>query len=234
MIIIPAIDIKNGKCVRLVQGDYNQQTVYSQNPIEVALRWKKLGAGLIHVVDLDGAKDGLPVNFSLITKIAKQVSVEVGGGIRSVETIQKYLDAGVNRVVLGTALLGDFDFARQVFEKFGDKIVLGLDAKNGELMTKGWTSGSHLSFLETAKKMQELGAQKIIYTDILKDGSLTEPNYQSLKDLMEIVQIPIIASGGISNINQIKKLSEIGAEGVILGKSLYEGKIDLKEALNVS
>lgn len=232
MIIIPAIDIKDGKCVRLYQGNFEKQTIYSENPFEVALRWKNLGAKLIHVVNLNGAKTGKPANTSIISTIVRKIPVQIGGGIRDRQTIKKYLESGALRVVLGTAILEDFEFAKEIFGEFGEDIVVGLDAKNGQLMTQGWVKESGLDLLETAKQLRDLGARRIIYTDISRDGSLTEPNFQVLKELIDYVGIPVIASGGISNINQIKKLQEIGAEGVILGKALYEGKIDLKEALD--
>ena len=234
MIIIPAIDIKGGRCVRLYQGDFDKQTVYSENPLEIAFEWRGLGAKMIHIVDLDGAKEGQPVNTRIISTIVRKIPVQVGGGIRDRKTINKYLEAGALKVVLGTAILEDFEFAQSIFREFKDKVVTSLDAKNGVLKTRGWIEESKLGVLETAKKLQDLGATRIIYTDISKDGSLTEPNFLSLEELIQNLSIPIIASGGISNIQQIKELKEIGVEGVILGKALYEGKINLKEALNVS
>jgi phosphoribosylformimino-5-aminoimidazole carboxamide ribotide isomerase len=232
MMILPAIDIRNGKCVRLFQGDYSQETIYSDDPFEMALKWKNLGAQIIHVVDLDGAKDGSPTNIEVISKIAEEIQIEVGGGIRSIETIQKYLNAGVYRVVLGTIILEDFNLAGEIFERFNNKVVVGLDAKNGVLMKKGWVAESGLGVFETAKKLQELGAKRIIYTDILKDGSLTEPNYKAIKRLIDKLSIPVIASGGVAFTDQILQLKRIGAEGVIIGKALYEGGIDLKEAIS--
>ncbi len=236
MIIIPAIDILGGKCVRLFQGDYDQSKTYSEDPLEVTLDFQKKGASILHIVDLDGAKDGSPVNFETIVRIAENLSIpiEVGGGIRNSETIQKYLDAKVLRVILGTIVLEDFDFAKTVFEEFGNQIIVGLDAKNGMLMKKGWLADSGLNVFKTAQKLEELGAKRFIYTDISKDGSLTEPNFKALKRLIETVNSPVIASGGVANINQIRQLQNLGAEGVILGKALYEEKVDLEEALNVS
>lgn len=236
MIIIPAIDILDGKCVRLFQGDYDKSKVYSKNPLEVALKWQEQGAPILHIVDLDGAKNGTAVNFGIISKIARELSIpiEVGGGIRTLETIQKYLDAKILRVILGTILLEDFDFAKRTFEKFGNQIVVGLDAKDGYLMKKGWITQSGLNVYKTAKKLEELGAKRFIYTDIAKDGSLTKPNFNAIKKLITTVTSPVIASGGVSEVNQIRQLKNAGSEGVILGKALYEGAIDLKEALNVS
>lgn len=236
MIIIPAIDILGGKCVRLFQGDYNESTTYSLDPLEIALDWQQKQASILHIVDLDGAREGSPVNFEIISRIAKELNIpiEVGGGVRNREAIKKYLEAGVLRVILGTIVLEDFQFAKQAFEEFGNKIVVGLDAKDGLLKTRGWITESGLNVFKTAEKLEELGAKRFIYTDISKDGSLTEPNFEALKKLITTVDSPVIASGGVSNVNQIRQLKNSGAEGVILGKALYEGKIDLKEALNVS
>lgn len=236
MIIIPAVDILGGKCVRLFQGDYDKSKVYSADPLETALKWQKQGASILHIVDLDGAKDGIPTNFEIIANIAGKLSIpiQVGGGIRNARTIQKYLEAKVFRVILGTILLEDFEFARAAFEEFGNQIIVGLDAKNGILMKKGWTFESGLYVFKTAQKLEDLGAKRFIYTDISRDGSLTEPNFKALKKLVDNVNSPVIASGGVANINQIRQLTNTGAEGVILGTALYEGRIDLKEALNVS
>ncbi|HLC87815.1 MAG TPA: 1-(5-phosphoribosyl)-5-[(5-phosphoribosylamino)methylideneamino]imidazole-4-carboxamide isomerase [Patescibacteria group bacterium] len=236
MIIIPAIDILGGKCVRLFQGDYGQSTTYSLDPLEVALDFQQKGASLLHIVDLDGAREGSTVNFGIISKIAAELTIpiEVGGGIRNREAIKKYLEIKVLRVILGTIVLEDFNFAKEAFEQFGNQIIVGLDAKEGLLMTKGWITESGLNVFKTARKLEELGAKRFIYTDISKDGSLSGPNFKSLKKLIEEINSPVIASGGVSEVNQIRQLKNIGAEGVILGKALYEGKIDLEEALNVS
>lgn len=236
MIIIPAIDILGGKCVRLSQGNYEKLKTYSKDPLEVALDFQKQGASILHIVDLDGAKEGTPTNFEIIADIAKRLNIpiEVGGGIRNTKTIQEYLNAEVLRVILGTIILEDFDFARRAFEEFGNQIIVGLDAKNDQLMKKGWISESGLDVFKTAKKLEELGAKRFIYTDISKDGSLTEPNFKSIRKLIQTISSPVVASGGVSDVNQIRRLKNIGAEGVILGKALYERKIDLKEALNVS
>jgi len=236
MIIIPAIDILGGKCARLFQGDYGQSTTYSLDPLEVALDWQQKGASILHIVDLDGAKAGSPVNFDIISKIAKELNIpiEVGGGIRNRESIKKYLEINVLRVVLGTIILEDFNFAKLAFEEFGNQVVVGLDAKDGSLMTKGWIAQSGLNIFKTAKKLEDLGAKRFIFTDISKDGSLTGPNFIELSKLIKSIDSPVIASGGVSDINQIRQLKNSGAEGVILGKALYEGRIDLREALDVS
>lgn len=236
MTIIPAIDILGGKCVRLFQGDYGQSTTYALDPLEVALDFQQKGASIIHIVDLDGAKSGNPKNFEIISKIVKELTIpiEVGGGIRNRGSVQKYLEINVSRVVLGTIVLEDFIFAKEIFKEFSEKIVVGLDAKDGILMTKGWITESGLDVFKTAKKLEELGAKRFIYTDIKKDGSLTEPNFEAIKKLIDSVNSPVIASGGLSEISQITKLKEMGAEGVIIGKALYEGRINLKEAMDVS
>lgn len=236
MIIIPAIDILGGKCVRLFQGDYGQPTTYSLDPLEVALDFQQKGASLLHIVDLDGAREGSTINFGIISKIAARldIPIEVGGGIRNREAIKKYLEIDVLRVILGTIILEDFNFAKQAFKEFGNKIAAGLDAEDGLLKTRGWIDKSGLNVFETAKKLEALGAKRFIYTDISKDGSLSGPDFKSLKKLIAEINSPVIASGGVSEVNQIRQLKNTGVEGVILGKALYEGKIDLEEALNVS
>lgn len=235
MTIIPAIDIKNGRCVRLYQGDYEQETVYSENPLEIAISWQKQGAHMLHVVDLDGAKSGKPENFGVVTKITEKLTIpiEVGGGIRDEETIQRYINAGVNRVVLGTTVFQDFSLAEKLFTKFQERIVAALDAKNDQIMISGWTKKSNLFVLETAKKLEELGTQRLMYTDISRDGSLAHPNFPAIQKLIKIVHIPVIASGGVTSLEDILKLKKTGVEGVIIGKALYENKINLKGALNV-
>ena len=204
MIIIPAIDILGGKCVRLFQGDYGRSTTYSLDPLEVALDFQQKGASLLHIVDLDGAREGSTINFGIISKIAAEldIPIEVGGGIRNREAIKKYLEIDILRVILGTIILEDFNFAKQAFEEFGNKIAVGLDAKDGLLMTKGWIDKSGLNFFETAKKLEALGAKRFIYTDISKDGSLTGPNIKSLKKLIEEIGSLFIAWGGVSRVNK--------------------------------
>ena len=236
MMIIPAIDIRDGKCVRLFQGDFAKQTTYSSPPLEVAKQWKKQGAALIHVVDLDGAKDGSPKNMELIIRMAKELAIpiEVGGGIRDKETIQKYLDSGIARVVIGTAALEDEQFVKEIVSIFGEKIVVGLDAKNGELMQNGWTAGSGKNVLDLAKLLEDIGVKRIIYTDIQRDGTLTSPNFDGIKKLIETVAIPIVASGGVTKLGDIKNLTTLDVEGVIIGKAFYEERIDLQDALKAS
>src|SRR3989344_4728342 len=222
MIIIPAIDIRNGKCVRLFQGDYDQETIYSDDPLEMALKWKSLGAQIVHVVDLDGAKDGSPINMGIISKIAEEVQIEIGGGIRNIDTIQKYLDAGVYRVVLGTIILEDFDLAKEIFERFNNKVVVGLDTKNGILMKKGWVIESGFGVFETAKKLEELGAKRIIYTDIL----------EVVRKVAKEVFIPFTVGGGISRVGQVREILFAGAEKVSLNSSAVKNPQLITDAAN--
>jgi phosphoribosylformimino-5-aminoimidazole carboxamide ribotide isomerase len=236
MLIIPAIDIKNGKCVRLTQGKFDEVTIYSDNPAQVAKVFENDGAKMIHVIDLDGAKTGKPANLNTIKNIIKSVSIpiQVGGGIRTPETVKILLAAGVSRIILGTIALEDEEKLKKILKKFASKIAVALDTKNGKLMEQGWLKNSDKNTLITALRLEGMGVKKFIYTDVIKDGTLTEPNYKEIANLVKNISVPIIASGGISNINSLKQLKTIGVEGVIIGKALYEGKIDLKEALNAN
>ncbi len=237
MYILPAIDIKDGKCVRLYKGDFAQTTVYHENPAEVALQWQSKGAKYLHLVDLDGAIVGEPKNINVVKEIlqAVKIPVEIGGGIRSLETIAMYLNAGIDRVILGTAAVKDPNLARIACEEFGkERIVLGLDAKNGYIATEGWLETSGVTAIELALRMKELGIIRIIYTDISKDGTLTGVNVQATKELAEATGMHVIASGGVASIADIKALLEVsakGIEGVIVGKAIYTGSLVLEEAL---
>lgn len=235
MLIIPAIDIKNDKCVRLTQGRFDKATIYNDDPVKVAKGFEKDGAKMIHVIDLDGAKTGKPVNLGTIKNIIKSVSIpiQVGGGIRIQETIKILLDAGVSRIILGTIALEDEGELKKILRKFTSKITVAIDTKNGKLMEKGWLKNSDKNTLITALELEALGVKRFIYTDVIKDGTLTEPNYKEIANLIKNLSVPIIASGGISSINSIKQLKTIGVEGAIIGKALYEAKINLKEAINV-
>lgn len=231
MQIIPAIDIRNGKCVRLTQGDFAKEKIYSDDPVTVAKQWKKEGATMIHVVDLDGAKNGAPENIAVIRQLVSAVTipVQVGGGIRNIETVEQLLNAGVTKVILGTIVLEDKDETKKILQSFPTRIVIALDAKNGKLMKKGWLEESEQEVLETIKKLEEMGAKEFIYTDVVRDGSLTEPNYEEIKKILDNTSLPIIVGGGIASKNQIEKLAKLGAAGVILGKALYEKRINFKE-----
>ncbi|MEK6777261.1 MAG: 1-(5-phosphoribosyl)-5-[(5-phosphoribosylamino)methylideneamino]imidazole-4-carboxamide isomerase [bacterium] len=236
MIVIPAIDLKNGKCVRLVQGNMDQETVYSDNPLQMARHWQDLGAELLHLVDLDGAIEGMPRNLDLIREIVKGLSipVEVGGGIRSLETIDAYIREGADRVVIGTRAVEDPDFLTQACRRFPGKIIAGIDARNGYVAVQGWTQVTGRLATDFALEIQGQGVSAIIFTDIHRDGMQTGPNIESTRALAESVTIPVIASGGISSLEDIRALMRIepsGVTGAITGRALYSGAMDLREAI---
>ncbi len=239
MMVIPAIDIKDGKVVRLKQGRFDDVTVYSDDPVAFAKKWAAAGAELLHLVDLDGARTGKAKNFEIITKIATSVKipVQIGGGIRKPYDIARYLSAGlVDRVILGTQAIENTTFLKRAIEEWKEKIVVSLDCSDGYVATKGWTSVSELKATAFAMELQSLGVQFLIYTDISRDGTLTGPNVQGIQELLEAIDIPVIASGGISKIDDIKSLLPLeikGLIGVITGKAIYEGKIDLSEAIKL-
>ena len=228
--IIPAIDILDGKCVRLLQGRYDRETVYSSDPVAMALKWEAQGAKRLHLVDLDGAKSGLPKNLDIIKNIARAVKipVQVGGGIRNQELIQELIDSGLDRVILGTAAVKNPNLLEQVCKRFGARIAAAIDAKAGKAATEGWTQVSKKDVLTLAKEAVKLGVQRFIYTDISRDGMLAGPNFSGIKKFVSSVNVPVIASGGVSVKEDIEKLKETGAEGCIIGKALYEGKIKLR------
>lgn len=234
-LVLPAIDLRDGKCVRLYQGDYNQTTVFSDNPVEVANRWKEEGAKFLHLVDLDGAAQGKPRNLPSIEAIVKSTAmlVEVGGGIRTLETIELLLQAGVNRVILGTVAVENPELVKEACHRYGEAIVVGVDARDGFVATKGWLEASTVSAAEMIERMGELGVRRFIYTDISRDGTLTEPNYASIERLIALTKYPLIASGGVAKVSHVARLKELGAEGVIIGKALYTGDVELREALAV-
>ena len=236
MNIFPAIDLYEGKAVRLFKGDYNQMTVYSNNPVEIALDFKKAGASFMHVVDLEGAKTGQTPNLETIKKLiaATDMFVEVGGGIRSIEVIEKYVEAGVGRVILGTAALTDREFLLTAIEKFGDKIAVGVDIKDGFVAIKGWTEKSERDAIDFCRELDSIGVKTIISTDISKDGAMQGANHELYKTLSEEVGLQIIASGGVSSIDDVKRLTKINLYGAIIGKAYYTGAIDLSEAIEVA
>ncbi len=234
MRLYPAIDIKDGKCVRLKKGLFDEVTVYSDEPWEIAKSFEKAGAKFIHNVDLDGALKGRSVNAEVIKKIVNSVSipVQLGGGIRTLENIQEVLDLGVYRAIIGTKAVQNPDFIRQAIERFGaDRIVVGVDAKNGLVAIEGWEKVSDMTALGMAEAMKEMGVKTIVYTDIAKDGMLSGPNIPQTKLLSDRTGIDIIASGGMSCIQDLENVCAAGIHGAIMGKALYEGKIDLKEAV---
>ncbi len=236
MEIIPAIDLKGGRCVRLYQGDYSRETVFSQDPVATALRWQEKGARWLHVVDLDGAASGEVRNRAAIEGIVKntRMSVELGGGIRKEDVVEKLIDLGVKRVILGTVAVEQTELTRRIIKRFGDAIAVGIDARDSFVTTHGWQKMSTVTALELSRMMAGIGARRIIYTDVKRDGTLTEPNYEATAELVKNVNIPVIASGGISSIEHIRKLAKIGVEGAIIGRALYTSDIDLTEALAIS
>ena len=236
MLIFPAIDLYEGKAVRLLRGDYNQMTVYSDNPIEMLKDFEAQGASCIHVVDLEGAKSGTTPNLELIRSLKEQTSLfmEVGGGIRNMETVKKYMDAGVDRVILGTAAVKDPAFAEEAVKAYGEKIAVGVDIKDGEVAIHGWTESSGLDAFDFCKKMQAMGIKTLICTDISKDGAMQGTNRELYKELSQKFNINIIASGGVSSIDDITALKDMGIYGAIIGKAYYIGAIKIDEAIEVA
>jgi phosphoribosylformimino-5-aminoimidazole carboxamide ribotide isomerase len=236
MLIIPAIDLKDGKCVRLEQGLMDKATVYSDDPATTAKHWESQGAELLHVVDLDGAFAGSPKNLDAIKAIRKAVRmpIEVGGGIRDMATIDTLVSIGIDRIILGTAAIENPAFVKQACEKFPGKIIIGIDAKDGMVAIKGWAEVTKVKAVDLAKQMQECGVIAVIYTDIKRDGMLSGPNIDATKTLAESLHIPVIASGGVSTMKDIQDLMIVrysGVSGVITGKAIYSGSLDLKEAI---
>jgi phosphoribosylformimino-5-aminoimidazole carboxamide ribotide isomerase len=240
MKIFPAIDIKDKKCVRLLKGNFDNQTTYEQSPFDQALKYKEAGLLNLHIVDLDGALSGELINLKIIDNIIKKLntSIEIGGGIRSMDKIQAYMDIGVDKVILGSAAIKDPDFLKQACEKFKGKIALGLDAKKGKLSVSGWKEITNQTAKDYLKNVNSYGFSRVIYTDIDRDGTKTEPNIEETLNIAKISSAPVIVSGGISSIEdikKIKKLNQFNIEGVIIGKAIYDGDIklsDLKELEN--
>ncbi|WP_313235360.1 1-(5-phosphoribosyl)-5-[(5-phosphoribosylamino)methylideneamino]imidazole-4-carboxamide isomerase [Sporosarcina ureae] len=233
MILFPAIDIRDGKCVRLIQGDYAQEIIYNDSPTNMAQEWQNQGAEYIHVVDLDGAKTGNSANKQAIEAIAKSVSVpvQVGGGIRNMEIVDSHIENGVARVIIGTAAIQDPEFLKKAVEKYGDKIAVSIDARNGLVATDGWTETSDVKAVDLLQDLAEIGVKTVVYTDIMKDGMLQGPNFEELKIMDDASSIDIIASGGVSTEEDIKKLAAEDMYGAIIGKALYEGNLSLKKLL---
>ncbi len=236
MLIYPAIDLYEGKAVRLLKGDYRQMTVYSENPLEIAQDFEKSGATHIHMVDLEGAKKGTTPNFETVCKIKKNTNLfcEIGGGIRSMEAIDRYVSAGVDRVILGTAAVTEEGFVDRAVRAYGDKIAVGIDIKDGYVAIKGWTEKSELEAMDFASKMEKIGVKTLICTDISKDGAMEGTNHALYKELSEKFGMQIIASGGVSSIEDVARLAERKLYGAIIGKAYYTGAIDLKEAIEVA
>ncbi len=236
MNIIPAIDLIGGKAVRLVKGDYNKVTVYSDNPAEVAKGFEKSGASFMHIVDLDGAKDGSTENFDTIRAIVEStsLSVEVGGGIRNMETVKKYIDIGVDRIILGTAAVKDPEFLSAAVDAYPENIAVGIDVKDGMVAIKGWTELSAYSCFDFCEKMQKMGVRTIICTDISKDGMMSGTNLELYSELQKRFDMNIIASGGVSSLDDVRALAKMNVYGAILGKELYTGAVELKDALSAA
>jgi phosphoribosylformimino-5-aminoimidazole carboxamide ribotide isomerase len=232
MEIIPAIDLRNGKCVRLYQGDYEQETIFSDDPVSVALRWQSEGARRLHIVDLDGAARGEPGNLDTIEDIvaAIDIPVQVGGGIRSIETIEQLFAAGVERAILGTVAVEKPDLVKEACQSFSDRIIISIDARDRLVATRGWLQKSTVTASELASKMIELDVTRFIYTDISRDGTLTSPNFEAVAELLSQVNVPVIAAGGISSVQHLTRLAELGVEGAIVGKAIYTGDVKLGEA----
>lgn len=231
MIIFPAIDIQNGQCVRLTQGDYAQQTVYHQQPVEVAKAFEQEGAKFIHLVDLDGAKSGQTPNIQTIAAIAQAVNipVQVGGGVRSIEKVQQLIEQGVQRVIIGTAAIQNPAFLQQAVEQFGDQIAVSIDARHGFVATEGWTTTSEVKALDLIQSLEQIGVATIVYTDIFKDGMMSGPNFKELGEVNQATTMQVIASGGVTQVSDVEQLERMDLYGAIIGKALYEGTIQLNQ-----
>jgi phosphoribosylformimino-5-aminoimidazole carboxamide ribotide isomerase len=236
MYIIPAIDLRDGKCVRLIQGQYDRQITYEDDPVRQAQQFIADGAQWLHIVDLDGAKLGKPINTDTISAIAVlgKLRIEVGGGLRDEPAIKQLLDLGVERVIIGTKAVSDFEWFSQMVEKFSGKIVLGLDAHGAKIATEGWTKDTNRTLLDFAVKVAKLPIAAIIYTDISRDGMMTGPNIERTKALVDAVDVPIIASGGVTIVEDVKNLVKTGVDAAIIGRSLYEGTLRLADAINAA
>ena len=236
MEVIPAIDLLDGKCVRLYQGDYDRASIFNDNPVEVARQWAEQGATRLHVVDLDGAKAGKSVNLSVIEAIATaiEIPVQVGGGLRDRAGVARLLDTGVERAILGTVAVEKPELVTELCNEFPEQIVVGIDARNGMVATRGWLETSEVAATDLAQRMAQQGAAAIIYTDIHRDGTLSGPNMDALRELAESIDIPVIASGGVSSLTDLLSLlslEPIGVTGVIVGRAIYTGDVSLKEAV---
>ncbi|MRH42580.1 1-(5-phosphoribosyl)-5-[(5-phosphoribosylamino)methylideneamino]imidazole-4-carboxamide isomerase [Aquibacillus halophilus] len=232
MKILPAIDLIDGKCVRLYQGDFNKTTQVGSDPETQLATFIEDGAEIVHIVDLDGARNGEARQYDLIKKLCSQstVPIQVGGGIRNLETVEKLVEAGASRLVLGTAAIEDEDFLKAALQAYSNHIVVGIDVKDGMVATRGWETVSEINYIEFAKKMEQFGVKTIVFTDISRDGTMTGPNLSALKDLLNAVNCNIVASGGIKDNSDLQALEEIGIKEAIVGKAIYEGKVTLKGA----
>jgi phosphoribosylformimino-5-aminoimidazole carboxamide ribotide isomerase len=236
--IIPAVDLKNGKCVRLTQGKQEEETIFSEEPVSVALKWQEKGAKILHIVDLDGAFKGTPQNLKIVEEMLKvlEIPLQLGGGIRDFPTIEKVLSLGVERVILGTSAVNSEDLVKEACLKFGERIAVGIDAYEGKVSIKGWQEDTAKEVTLLAEEMERLGVRWLIYTDIKRDGMLKGPDIEGIKKIARRIDISLIASGGISSLEDIKKIKDLesyGVYGAIIGKALYTGAIDLEEAIEI-
>lgn len=236
MLIFPAIDIIEGKVVRLSQGKFDAKTTYSNDPLSVALKWQEEGAEFLHVVDLDGAKSGRPINLPLIEKIARtlRIPIQLGGGIRDINSLKAVLDKGIKRAILGSSAMRRPGFLREACSRFGERIAVGIDARQGLVSTHGWQEATAKKAVELAREVETSGAKTIIFTDIERDGMLTGCNIDGIEEILAVVKIPLIASGGISTTEDITKLKRLGLAGVIVGKAFYDGKFTLSRAMEAA
>ena len=236
MIIFPAIDIKDKKCVRLTQGDFDKVNIYGEDPSIMAKKWADYGAEFIHVVNLNGSRDEIGINDETLAKVAKSVDVpiQVGGGIRDEKRVKELLDLGINRVIVGTMAIENKELLKELIEKYkAEKIVVSIDAKNGKVATHGWEKVSDIDSVDLCKELEQIGVKTIVYTDISKDGMLEGPNFDIYKELSQKTSLDIIASGGVTSIDDVKRLLDMNMYGAIIGKALYDNRIDLKEVLDL-
>jgi len=235
MDIIPAVDIRGGRCVRLYQGNYEQETVFNDDPVAAALVWRSQGARWLHIVDLDGAVGGQPRNMDVVRQMTTKTDllVELGGGIRQEKVAEDLLHQGVSRIVLGTAAIEDRELVTRLCQRFGEAVAVGLDARDGKIAIRGWKKSTIVEVLQLSREMVTAGAGRFIYTDIERDGTLTGPNFDMIERLIAETNVPIIVAGGISGLDHLQRISKLGAEGAIIGKALYTGDINLREAINM-
>jgi phosphoribosylformimino-5-aminoimidazole carboxamide ribotide isomerase len=235
MELVPAIDIRGGRCVRLYQGDYGRETVFADDPVEVARRWRDEGAGRLHVVDLDGAREGRPTNAEIVERIVAvaRVPVQVGGGLRDMPAIQRYLDGGVDRVVLGTVAVKDRDLLGRALAAYGPRIVVSVDARAGQVAIQGWQQETQLAAAELMRELASLGVSRFVYTDAARDGTLEGPDFAAIERLMAGFSLPVVYAGGVSGIDDLLLLASLGLEGAVVGQALYTRDIVLREALEV-
>ena len=235
MEVIPAIDIRAGRCVRLIQGDYSKETIFADNPMEMAIKWESEGAEYLHIIDLDGAKEGSAVNMDVISKICADSAarIQVGGGIRDYETAARYMDVGVSRVIMGTSAVDRTDELERILKSIGaESLVVSVDAREGIVALDGWTRESRMTVETVVKNIEALGVKRCMYTDILKDGTLSEPNYAGVENVVSSTNMKIMAAGGIAALSQLKRMSIVGFEATIVGRALYTGDIRLRQAID--